>query len=154
MLLEIQKQLFARDLAKLVEEIEHYPTNESLWVVTDGISNSSGNLVLHLCGNLNHFIGAQLGETGYVRQRDREFSDTGLSKEDLIGKVKFTANMVAESLDKLDEKDLAKTYPIEVMGKEWPTGFFLSHLVTHLSYHLGQINYHRRLLAQFGNEIV
>ncbi len=146
MLLEILKQLFARDLAKLVQEIELYPSNESQWVVKDGISNSAGNLVLHLCGNLNHFIGAQLGDTGYVRQREREFSDTGLSKEDLIGKVKFTAEMVAETLDKLKEKDLEKTFPLEVMGKEWPTGFFLSHLITHLSYHLGQINYHRRLI--------
>lgn len=146
MLLEILKQLFARDLAKLVSEIEQYPTNESMWVVKEGIINSAGNLVLHLCGNLNHFIGAQLGDTGYVRQREREFSDTGLSKEDLIGKVKFTAEMVAESLDKLSDKDLEKTFPLEVMGKEWPTGFFLSHLITHLSYHLGQINYHRRLI--------
>lgn len=146
MLAEILKQLFARDLAKLVAEIEQYPTNESLWLVKEGISNSGGNLVLHLCGNLNHFIGAQLGDTGYVRQREREFSDTGLTKEDLIGKVKFTANMVAETLDKLKEKDLEKTFPIEVLGKEWPTGFFLSYLITHLSYHLGQINYHRRLI--------
>lgn len=147
MLIEILKQLFARDLAKLVQEIEQYPTADAMWATAPGIGNSGGNLVLHLCGNLNHFIGAQLGDTGYVRQREREFSDTGLSKEDLIGKVKFTAGMVAETLDKLNEKDLANTYPQEVMGKEWPTGFFLSHLVTHLSYHLGQINYHRRLLS-------
>lgn len=146
MLIEILKELFARDLRKLVQEIELYPTNEALWVVQEGISNSGGNLVLHLCGNLNHFIGAQLGDTGYVRQREREFSDKGLTKDDLIGKVKFTANMVAETLDKLKEKDLEKTFPLEVMGKEWTTGFFLTHLTAHLNYHLGQINYHRRLV--------
>lgn len=147
MLIEILKELFARDLSKLAQEVELYPTGEALWLVKEGIGNSGGNLVLHLCGNLNHFVGAQLGNTGYVRQRDREFSDTGLSKEDLIGKVKFTASMVAETLDKLKEKDLEKTFPIEVFGKPMTTGYFLTHLTAHLNYHLGQINYHRRLLS-------
>lgn len=146
MLKEILQELFARDLAKLVAEIELYPTDEALWRTAEGISNSGGNLCLHICGNLNHFVGAQLGGTGYVRQREREFSDKGYSKDDLVAKVKFTAHMIADTLEEFDEKDFAKTYPLEVFGKPMQTGFFLTHLTAHLNYHLGQINYHRRLV--------
>lgn len=147
MLKDIVKEVFARDLDKLVQEIKLYQHNDTLWTKLPGTTNPGGNLVLHICGNLNHFVGAQLGGTGYVRQREREFTDTGYSQDDLVAKVKFTAHMIEDVLEEMGEKDLAKTYPLEVLGKSTTTGFFLTHLAAHLNYHLGQINYHRRLVS-------
>ena len=147
MLKNILLELFARDLGNLENEISLYPTDESLWIVAGGISNSGGNLALHLCGNLNHFIGAQLGHTGYVRERDKEFSQKGLSKETLIQQIKATQSAVSQTLGQLTGADLEQTFPLEVLGKRWQTGAFLTHLFAHLNYHLGQVNYHRRLVA-------
>ena len=74
MLTETLIKLFKRDLGKLKEEVDSYQNEANLWIVTNDVSNSAGNLCLHLVGNLNHFIGAVLGDSGYVRQRDLEFS--------------------------------------------------------------------------------
>ncbi|CAN5266046.1 hypothetical protein BH09BAC1_BH09BAC1_22440 [soil metagenome] len=148
MLKEILTELFARDLGKLEQEISLYPTDESLWLTAEGISNSGGNLALHLCGNLNHFIGAQLGHTGYVRQREKEFTTKGISRTQVIEDVKATAHAVVKTLEQISEEELAKVFPLEVFGKPIQTGFFLTHLTAHLNYHLGQINYHRRLVAE------
>ncbi len=147
MLAEVLSNLFERDLNKLKAEIEQYSSDSDLWKISDGISNSAGNLCLHLTGNLKHFIGAVLGGSGYVRDRDAEFSSKNISKVDLLKDIESTAAVVNASLEKLTDDDFAKTYAIEVFGHPMKTGFFLAHLTTHLNYHLGQINYHRRLVA-------
>ena len=147
MLTETLQKLYDRDLSKLKEEIGLYPDEASLWKTDGEIANSAGNLTLHLIGNLRHFFGAVLGETGYVRDRDKEFSDTGVSRADLITGIDQAAADVNATLEKLTADDLAKTYPIEVFGHLMTTEYFLVHLATHLNYHLGQINYHRRLLG-------
>jgi uncharacterized damage-inducible protein DinB len=139
--------LYERDLAKLEEEIGLYAVEADLWKTGGEITNSAGNLTLHLVGNLRHFFGAVLGETGYVRDRDKEFSDGGVSREELLAQIDQAATDVNVALQRLLDEDLAKTYPIEVFGHPMTTEFFLVHLATHLNYHLGQINYHRRLLA-------
>ena len=71
---ESLKSLYNRDLNKLKFEIESYKDERSIWAVDKTISNSAGNLCLHLVGNLNAYIGAELGKTSYVRNRDLEFS--------------------------------------------------------------------------------
>ena len=147
MLRETLVQLYERDLSKLKEEISLYGDEADLWKTGGGITNSAGNLTLHLVGNLRHFLGAVLGETGYGRDRDKEFSDAGVSREELLAGIDLAAADVKATLAKLTDEDLATTYPIEVFGHPMTTEFFLVHLVTHLNYHLGQINYHRRLLA-------
>ncbi len=147
MLNQILIDIYRRDLAKLKAEIELYSNEADLWRVDGKIANSAGNLTLHLAGNLRHFFGAILGDTGYVRDRDREFSEVGVSRADLLAGVDQAAADVIATLEKLTADDLARTYPIEVFGHPMTTEFFLVHLATHLNYHLGQINYHRRLLG-------
>lgn len=146
MLIEILKSLFDRDLNKLKIEIESYEAENQLWVIDKEISNSAGNLCLHLIGNLNNFIGAALGKTGYVRNRELEFSLKNIPKSELIKKIEATILVVNNTLDSIKESDLETIYPQIVFEKEMTTGFFLIHLSTHLAYHLGQINYHRRFV--------
>ena len=146
MLIETLKILFNRDLNKLKFEIESYEYENQIWAVNNDISNSGGNLCLHLIGNLNTYIGAEIGKTGYIRNRPLEFSSKDIPRSELIKKIEDTIIVVNNALEILNEKDLNAIYPQIVFEKEMTTGFFLVHLSTHLAYHLGQINYHRRLL--------
>ncbi len=139
--------LFARDLNKLAQELEKYPNEESLWVVQPEIINPAGNLCLHIVGNLNHFIGTTLGQTGYVRDREAEFSVRGVPKAQLVTMTLQTASMIERVLPGLTPAMLESTYPLEVFGAPMKTGFFLLHMYGHLNWHRGQINYHRRLLS-------
>ena len=141
------KSIYKRDLEKLRHEIELYQDEANLWKVGGEIPNSAGNLCLHLIGNLKAFIGAELGGSGYVRQRDLEFSTNGTSRTELIKGVDETLADVLAGLDKVTLEQLEQDYPIVVFADKGPmtTEYFLIHLATHLSYHLGQINYHRRL---------
>lgn len=146
MITESLKSLYTRDLNKLKTEIEAYQNEESIWKTDHHISNSAGNLCLHLVGNLSHFIGATLGNSGYIRNRELEFSLKDIPRAELIQQVENTITIVNSSLDKLTEPDLENEYPLEALGYKMTTEYFLIHLMGHLSYHLGQINYHRRLL--------
>jgi len=146
MLLETLQSLFARDLNKLRSEIELYQKEENLWKIEGAIANSAGNLCLHLIGNLNTYIGKELGKTGYVRNRELEFSQKDVPKKDLIDKINHTIEVVNASLKNVDESVLAIEYPVMVFDKKTSTEYMLIHLATHLTYHLGQINYHRRLI--------
>lgn len=139
--------IFERDLAKLKAEVEAYPNEGDLWRVEGEIANSAGNLCLHLAGNLRHFFGTVLGGTEYVRDRDTEFSSKFVLRAKLIEEVDAAAADVKAVLAKITDEDLQKTYPIEVFGHPMTTEFFIVHLATHLNYHLGQINYHRRILG-------
>ena len=146
MLIETLRTLFTRDLQKLRKEIEQYKKEENLWKIADGIANSAGNLCLHLVGNLNNYIGKEIGKTGYVRNRELEFSQKDVSRNELLKKIDDTIQVVNKSLDNLDEKALAREYPILVFEEKTSTEYLLVHLATHLAYHLGQVNYHRRLI--------
>lgn len=148
MLILILKELFHRDLGKLKQEIAAYKNEQKLWYIEKGIANSGGNLSLHLVGNLNTYIGAELGKTGYVRNRPLEFSAKGVPQQELLKMIEDTAAVVDATLDKLTDEDLGNEYPQLVFEKKTSTGYFLAHLATHLTYHLGQINYHRRLLDE------
>ena len=140
------RSLYQRDLNKLKTEIEAYQNEENLWKIDKNISNSAGNLCLHLIGNLNHFIGSQLGNTGYVRHRELEFSLKDIPRVELIEKIGATAIMIDSVLSQIPETEMEKEYPLVVFEDRMTTGYFLIHLLSHLDYHLGQINYHRRLL--------
>jgi uncharacterized damage-inducible protein DinB len=146
MLLPILQSIFERDLLKLKTEISSYRDESKLWQIEKSIINSAGNLCLHLIGNLNTYLGAEFGKTGYIRNRELEFSQKGVSKKELEERIEATAVVVKQSLNKLSDTDLLLDYPQIVLGQKVTTGLFLVHLATHLSYHLGQINYHRRLI--------
>ena len=146
MLIETLKTLFNRDLTKLRNEIELYKNEKNIWKVEKQIANSAGNLCLHLIGNLNTYIGAEIGKTNYIRHREFEFSLKDISKAELIDNIEKTKTIVAAALDKLTVEQLEKEYPVLVFENKTSTDYLLIHLTTHLTYHLGQINYHRRLL--------
>ena len=147
MLRNVLAELYERDLDKLRTEIASYENEPDLWKTDEGISNSAGNLCLHLTGNLKHFFGAVLGETGYVRDRDAEFADKDVPRSEMLADIDATKNVVLSTLASVTEEDLNKPYPLEVFGRPMTVGYFLTHLATHFNYHLGQINYHRRLLS-------
>jgi hypothetical protein len=146
MVVNILKTLFNRDLTKLKSEIELYENENKIWVVEKGITNSAGNLTLHLIGNLNTYIGAEIGKTNYIRNRALEFSQKDIPKKELIKSIEETMIMIEKALDTLTEEDLKKEYPVLVFDKKTSTEYLLIHLSTHLAYHLGQINYHRRMM--------
>ncbi|AKH95143.1 DUF1572 family protein [Elizabethkingia anophelis] len=145
-MIETLQILFKRDLLKLKTEIESYQSEENIWKISQHISNSAGNLCLHLIGNLNHFIGAITGKTGYIRNRESEFSLKDVPRTQLTEMIDNTILVIENTLNNLDEDDLKKEYPLVVFEDKMSTEFFFTHLTAHLSYHLGQINYHRRLL--------
>ncbi|MDB4906654.1 MAG: hypothetical protein JWO05_1438 [Gemmatimonadetes bacterium] len=136
-----------RELRALRREVEEYADEASLWAVPQGISNSGGNLVLHLCGNLQHYIGAVLGRTGYVRQRDLEFSRRDVPRAELLREIDATIAAVERSLAGMDLAVLADPYPEPIGGNTVNGEEFLVHLVSHLAYHLGQVDYHRRIVT-------
>ena len=146
MLTDTLIKLFNRDLEKLKAEINAYKNEHVIWVVDKEISNSAGNLCLHIVGNLSHFIGSVLGNSGYVRQRELEFSLKDVPTIELTTQVDETLKMIHDVLGNLSIDELDKRYPIDVFKEPMSTEYFLVHLTTHLSYHLGQINYLRRLL--------
>ena len=146
MQIETLKTLFNRDLNKLKQEIELYQNENNLWKIEKGISNSAGNLCLHLIGNLNNFIGSELGKTNYSRNRPLEFSLKHIPKTELIEKIEETILVLNKTLEIVTPEILQQEYPILVFESKTTTEFFLVHLSPHLAYHLGQINYHRRLL--------
>lgn len=146
MLINTLIQLFERDLNRLIKEINFYKEEATIWKIDKGISNSAGNLTLHLIGNLNTYIGKELGGTGYVRNRELEFSTKFVKRDLLIEQLNTTLGMVKTTLSGLSNDDLMQEYPILVFTEKTTTEYLLVHLTTHLTYHLGQINYHRRLI--------
>ena len=136
-----------RELESLEREISLFPGDELVWSVVPGISNSAGTLTLHLCGNLQHYVGAVLGASGYVRNRELEFSRRGVSRAALASEIRQTIGVVRDVLSGLPPDKLALEYPEEFSGKRLATGLFLLHLSTHLAHHLGQVGYLRRVLT-------
>lgn len=147
MLKEALIEFFERDLNKLKDEINLYSDENRLWIIEAEISNSAGNLCRHLLGNLNHFVGALLGKSGYERDRPGEFSAKNASRAELIAGIEKTIEVVKNSLNQLSNEDFEKDFPVSKHEKIVKTDFMLLHLLTHFNYHLGQINYHRRLIS-------
>ncbi|GAB4135870.1 MAG: hypothetical protein Fur0041_10200 [Bacteroidia bacterium] len=133
-------------LHQLATEISDFPDEQSLWKTTGQIKNAPGNLCLHLLGSMNYFIGTQLGDTGYVRNRELEFSSMGVPKSALLKQIEHTANTLHEILPHLTPQDYGKVYPLNTFGEDVTTVEVLVILYGHLNYHVGQINYMRRIL--------
>jgi hypothetical protein len=137
--------LFERELLRLKDEISKFTDEENIWRKADGISNTAGTLTLHLLGNLNFTIGTQLGNTGYVRNREQEFSLVGVPQKKLIADIESTIEVIKWSFADVDQDKLNDTYSLEFMGQR-STVWYLTYFYGHFSYHLGQINYLRRIL--------
>lgn len=144
MTIAILRTLFKRELAALRREIEAYPDDEALWKPVPGVPNVGGTLALHLAGNLQHFFGAILGKDGYVRDRDAEFARRNVSRAEILRGLDDALASVEKTLALMDDLDLQLPYPELIAKKKVNTGLWLSHLVVHLGYHMGQLDYHRR----------
>ena len=118
-----------------------------MWQVPTGLPNSGGNLALHLVGNMRFFIGTQFGATGYVRDRDAEFANRAVPRAEIVKSIETAADEVTRALATLDAALLEKPFPVEIGGNRIQTGMFLQHLASHLAYHLGQVDYHRRVVT-------
>ena len=136
-----------RDLRDVSHEIEAYPDDALLWKPISGTTNPGGNLALHLAGNMRHYVGVVLGRSTYVRERSAEFATRNLSRQIVIKRVDETISDVDAALSALDDVDLQKPYPEDLGGMQLFTGQFLTHLLAHMGYHLGQLDYHRRIVT-------
>lgn len=146
MIIDSLKELFTRDLNRLKKEIESYKDEKSMWTIENSIKNSGGNLCLHLAGNLKTFIGNSFADYGYIRKRDFEFGGKFVPREKLLQEVDEAIAIVNKGLSNITEEQLEGNFPVVIWAE--PTGmvFTLLHLHSHLNYHLGQVNYHRRII--------
>jgi uncharacterized damage-inducible protein DinB len=147
MLLPAIAAILDRDLRALEREVRAYSDDRALWRTVPGISNVAGTLVLHLTGNLQHYLGARLGGTSYVRNRDAEFSRRDVPRSELLREIEAARAAVRAGVAGISDSQLAGEYPEGVGGSRVNTGEYLMHLTTHFAYHLGQIDYHRRIVS-------
>ena len=149
MLSQSVTEVLLEGLDKLKQEINAYATEDALWVVDREIANSGGTLALHICGNLQHFIGHVMGETDYERDREAEFENKHIPRVEIVSEIDNAASIIESVLSKLEPEDLENNFPIQVFKHKptMTTAYLIVTLASHLSYHLGQINYHRRLTA-------
>ena len=145
--IEAIRRVLVRELRTVRREVEAYGSDELLWHDVPGLPNPGGTLALHLAGNIQHYIGAVLGRTGYVRDRDAEFSARGLTRAQVGERVQAAIEAVDATLGLLSAEAAAGPYPEAVVGRRPRTGEFLVHLAAHLAYHLGQLDYHRRMVG-------
>lgn len=147
------QHLLTRELLALRRGVEAYPDDASLWRPLPGIANVGGTLALHIAGNLQHFIGAVLGKSGYVRDRDAEFARRNVTRDAILREIDGAIGAVERGLQAIDDDALPRVYPEKVAGRDVATGDYLVHLASHLGYHLGQLDYHRRIVTGDGRTV-
>jgi uncharacterized damage-inducible protein DinB len=143
--IEAVRVLFEREIDAFTREIEAYPTDDAVFATPPGISNSAGSLALHVAGNLQLFVGNRIGGSGYVRDRDAEFARRGVTRKELVAELARAKEAVRAALADRDPASVPSVFPDKVAGKTMTTEVFVLHLVAHLAYHLGQVDYHRRI---------
>lgn len=142
--------LLDRDLRRAAQQLAAFPDGDLLWQTVPGVSNSAGNLALHLEGNLREYIGRQLGGIPYTRQRPAEFSTRGIGRDELIARLGAVRETVVAVVAALDDARLDAVFPENVLGQPLPVRQFLLHLLAHFNYHLGQMDLLRRVLTGNG----
>lgn len=148
MIIDALRRVILRDLDACIAEVEAYPDDASLWRTIPGLTNSGGMLARHLAGNLHHFIGVQLGTAKYQRDRAEEFtarSEPPMPRAAVVSELRAARAAVDAALVSLDDDALAAEYPEPVGGFRLGSLRFVVHLAAHLGYHLGQMDYHRRV---------
>ena len=134
------------DLDRLAKELTLYNDEANIWKIDGAVNNTAGHLSLHLIGNLNHFIGHMMGNTDYERNRENEFGSSPIPVSDIVALVENTKSVVESTLKNMTSEKLKERFPLELFGFEMSHQYFIIRLAGHLTYHLGQISYHRRLL--------
>ncbi len=140
--------ILERDLSKAIAELNAFQQEQNMWKLHGKINNSAGNLALHISGAVNHFIGAVLGKNGYKRNREKEFNDKNIARDEVISKIYEAIATIKSVLPSIEENEMQQEFPEKIGGQTLSIGFFLIHLISHVNYHLGQINYHRRLMEK------
>lgn len=146
--LDSNRTVILRDIDSTIREVEAYADDASLWRAVPGLSNSGGILARHLAGNLHHFLGVRVGAAPYTRNRAEEFTpraDPPMSRAAVVSELRAARVAVETALVALDDDRLGSDFPEPVAGHRIRTSRFLVHLAAHLGYHLGQIDYHRRM---------
>ncbi len=146
-------KLLRRELAAVRRSVEAYADERLMWAERPGLPNTGGNLGLHLAGNLQHYFGTVLGKSGYVRDRDSEFSRRDVPRAEIINELDAAAVAIDAGMRALNAEKLAQPYPEQVGGRTIQTQEFVVHLLSHLAYHLGQLDYHRRVVTGDGASI-
>lgn len=141
------KEQFMINLNALKQELMQYENQQDIWKIIGNTKNTPANLALHICGNLKHNFGAEIGANGYVRNRDEEFARRGLTREEVIDEIDSTIEMIEPIIDKLTFADVTKPFPSDIHGEGQTIGSVITKIALHLGYHLGQINYHRRIIS-------
>ena len=153
MLRDAVQTVLLRELAALRRSVESYPDEASLWALPGHVPNAAGTLALHLAGNLQHYVGAVLGHTGYVRDRDAEFARRNVPRDELLAEIDAAAVAVERGLAEYGDDALEAPYPEQMGGRTVATSVYLIHLASHLAYHLGQVDYHRRTVTSEGSGV-
>ena len=139
--------LLERELATFQRELDLFPDDATIWKTAHGMGNPAGNLALHVAGNLQHFVGAVLGGSGYARHRELEFSRRSGTRSEVAAELEAAAAVVRQVLPGLSEERLAAIYPEKLNGLSLRTDRFLMHLCVHAGYHLGQAASVRRVVT-------
>jgi uncharacterized damage-inducible protein DinB len=140
-------KIITRDLECLRRELLAYEREQDLWATPEGTANSAGTLALHLTGNLQHYIGAVLGSSSYQRDRAAEFADRDTPRDEILARIDASILCVQSTLQDLPDLALEMEFPEPVGGVCVTTLDFLIHLASHLAFHVGQVDYHRRILT-------
>lgn len=146
MLKTVLADFYERDIRKLIEEINSFRNEENIWITYGSVKNSSGNLVLHIIGGMNHLIGATLADTRYVRDRDQEFARKGVERKVLVAQLEELIPMIKNTINNFSQEKMDAEYPIFFDKPHTTNSYVLLQLLVHLNYHLGQVNYLRRIL--------
>jgi hypothetical protein len=139
--------LLTRELKAVRRTLAAYPDDAAIWRAVPGLPNSAGTLALHVAGNIQHFFGAVLGRDGYLRDRDAEFARRDLPRADLLVGIDAAIASVESTLSRLDANVFDGPYPEPIAKRRVRMADFTIHLVSHLAYHLGQMDYHRRMVT-------
>lgn len=142
-----------RDLRALAREVEAYADEADLWRLPEGVPNSAGTLALHLAGNIQYYIGACLGQTGYVRDRAAEFGSRNVPRAVILREIEAARSAVRVAATRAGSRPVQGDFPEPIATMTMAAGEYLVHLVAHFAYHLGQLDYHRRLVTRDGASV-
>jgi hypothetical protein len=143
-------ELYARDLTRLIQELRAFPDTATVWKTVPGVTNAAGTLALHLEGGLRHFIGWRIGKIAYQRDRPLEFSARGVDRDEIIARLEAVRSSIPTVIAALTPEQLDTIDPANGTDKPLTTRQWLIHLYAHLSYHLGQVDYIRRVATGDG----
>jgi uncharacterized damage-inducible protein DinB len=138
-----QERLAKLDLPLIVKSLQQL-SEEEIWWRPNPPSNSAGNLVLHLCGNVRQWIVSHLGGAEFKRERDLEFSEIGpIPRNQLVAQLRRTVRDACRVLARLSDDSLAQKHVIQGLHVNGLEAVY--HVVEHFSYHTGQIIYITKL---------